>query len=97
MRRASVSIPSNVAEGHCRRSTKAYLNHVSIGLGSSGELQTCIDLAQRLAFLPSEGAAVLLNANEEIGRMLYGLYNALEQKADAEDAAKRANGPRREC
>jgi four helix bundle protein len=38
LRRASVSIPSNIAEGHGRRSTKAYLNHVSIAIGSQAEL-----------------------------------------------------------
>ena len=42
MRRAAVSIPSNVAEGACRRKTNVYLNHVSIALGAHGELETCI-------------------------------------------------------
>jgi four helix bundle protein len=50
IRRAAVSIPSNVAEGHRRRTTKAHMNHVSIGLGSSGELDTCIALSERLNF-----------------------------------------------
>ena len=52
LRRAAVSIPSNVAEGHGRRTTKAYLNHVSIAIGSHAELATCIELAGRLDFLP---------------------------------------------
>src|SRR5882757_7910126 len=51
LRRAAVSIPSNVAEGHCRRTTKVYANHVSIALGSHGELETCIELSSRLGFL----------------------------------------------
>lgn len=38
MRRAALSIPSNVAEGHCRRTAGAFLNHISIALGSHAEL-----------------------------------------------------------
>jgi four helix bundle protein len=45
LRRACVSIPSNIAEGHGTRSTKAYMNHVSIAIGSQAELTTCLELA----------------------------------------------------
>src|SRR5258708_5664664 len=51
LRRAAISIPSNVAEGHCRRIAKPYANHVSIACGSEGELETGIELAQRLGYL----------------------------------------------
>ena len=47
MRRAAVSIPSNVAEGHARRKPKPYLNHVHISLGSLAELVTCLIIARR--------------------------------------------------
>ena len=94
IRRAAVSIPSNVAEGHCRRSTGAYMNHVSIGLGSSGELQTCLEIAQRLEFVTPQRAAAFMNANDEISRMLYGLYNSLDAKIEADEAARRGKGPR---
>jgi four helix bundle protein len=53
-RRAAVSIPSNVAEGCCRRNTKVYANHVAISLGSHGELETCIELAFSSRIPPSE-------------------------------------------
>jgi len=43
-----VSIPSNVAEGACRRTTPAFVNHVSIALGSHAEIETCIEVALRL-------------------------------------------------
>lgn len=49
-RRAAVSIPSNIAEGHARP-TSVYRNHVSIGLGSQGELDTLLELAVRLRYL----------------------------------------------
>src|SRR5687768_8824581 len=64
VRRAAISIPSNIAEGHCRRSTKAFANHVSIALGSGGELETCIELAARLGFLTgAETTPLLASAN----------------------------------
>jgi four helix bundle protein len=83
MRRAAVSIPSNVAEGHSRRMTKAYMNHVSISLGSAGERDTDIVLAERLQFLSRADAAKLGVANGEVSRMLHGLFNALEAKVRA--------------
>jgi four helix bundle protein len=83
IRRAAVSIPSNVAAGRCRRTTKAYLNHVSIGLGSSGELATCITLSERLNFLTHASALKLAVASDEVGRMLSGLYTALDLKVRA--------------
>jgi four helix bundle protein len=80
-----VSIPSNVAEGHCRRTAKAYTNHVSIALGSSGELDTDIVLAERLDLLSHANAVRLAAVNDEVGRMLYGLFNALELKIRASE------------
>ena len=83
MRRAAVSISSNVAEGHCRRTTKAYMNHVSISLGSAGELDTDIVLVERLQFLSPANAVKLAAANDEVSRMLHGLFNALDVKIRA--------------
>src|SRR4030095_6153170 len=80
LRRAAVSIPSNVAEGHCRRSTKAYANHVSIALGSHGELATCIDICSRLGFIKQAEATRLLESSNSVGRLLNGLYRSLEAK-----------------
>ena len=80
MRRAAISIPSNVAEGHCRRSTKAYANHVSIALGSHGELETCIEIAERLGFLPTTEKEKTLVTCDSVGRLLNGLHRSLERK-----------------
>ena len=80
LRRAAVSIPSNVAEGHCRRTTKAYANHVSIALGSHGELETCIELSARLGFLKTLEATRLLTSADSVGRLLNGLYRSLEAR-----------------
>jgi four helix bundle protein len=80
MRRAAVSVPSNVAEGYCRRSTKAYAYHVSIALGSHAELETCVELAFRLGFLPSEERDRFEERMGSVGRLLSGLHRSLEDK-----------------
>ncbi len=88
LRRASVSIPSNVAEGYCRRTTKVYAYHVSIALGSHGELETCIELASRLGFLSTTDRHGLRNESDTVGRLLSGLYRSLEEKIEREDARR---------
>ena len=51
MQRAAVSIPSNIAEGHSLKHTKAYLRHLAIASGSLSELETQIDISKRLGYL----------------------------------------------
>jgi four helix bundle protein len=80
IRRAACSIPSNVAEGRCRRSTKVFANHVDIALGSHGELETCLEIALRLGFLPTPEKRKLSERCGVAGRLLNGLYNSLESK-----------------
>lgn len=80
IRRASVSIASNVAEGHSRRSRPAYLNHLSIALGSQSEVETQIELASRLRLMPGEAVHEILTLAGQVGRMLHGLIAALERK-----------------
>ncbi len=80
MRRAAVSILSNVAEGHNRRSRGSYANHVSIALGSQAELEAQIELSRRLGYLDVSQAGPVLELLAEIGRMLHGLVSALEKR-----------------
>ncbi len=77
MRQAAVSIPSNVAEGYCRKSTAAYANHVAIALGSQGELETCADIASRLDFLRPDDRKRRVTLCESAGRLLNGLHRSL--------------------
>src|SRR5882757_6215122 len=77
LRRAPVSIPSNIAEGHCRRTTKVYANHVSIALGSHGELETCVEVGARLGLLSAEEKDRLMSRSDSVGRLLNGLRRAL--------------------
>src|SRR5215216_1210901 len=87
IRRAAVSMPSNVAEGYCRRKTKIYLHHVRIALGSHGELETCIEIAYRLGFLSSIAAAPLEEQLGSVGKLLCRLHESLEEKIRREENA----------
>jgi four helix bundle protein len=78
IRRAAVSIPSNLAEGHNRRSRQAFANHVAIALGSQAELETQLQLAVRLRFLSESAASPVLAQASEVGRLLHGLVQSLE-------------------
>ena len=81
VRRAVVSIPSNVAEGHNRRSPQshnAYRNHVSIALGSSGELDTNLEVALRLRYVRPTDLAGVREKLARVGQMLRRLQQSLE-------------------
>jgi four helix bundle protein len=80
MQRAAVSIPSNVAEGHARDSTKEYLHHVSIAIGSLAELETQVILSGRLQYATTTRSEGLLQQLDEAGKMLYGLQRSLKAK-----------------
>ena len=81
-RRAAVSIPSNVAAGHNRRSpnsNNAYRNHVSIALGSTGELDTHFEIALGLGYLRSVELAAASQKLGRVGQMLRRLQQSLER------------------
>jgi four helix bundle protein len=78
MRRAAVSIPSNLAEGYGRGSRKDYRQFVCIARGSAAEMDTQLILAARLGFLAQEDCDRLLAETREVHRMLDGLVGALE-------------------
>lgn len=80
MRRAAVSIPSNIAEGQARNSPKEFINFVSIAKGSHAELSTQLDLCARLScFSPADLAPVSALA-DEVGRMLTVISSRLRAK-----------------
>ena len=78
IRRAAVSIPANIAEGH-NRPRQAYLNHLSIALGSQAELETHIELAVRLGLATPEAARPVQELAEQAGRLLHGLVRSLSK------------------
>ena len=78
IRKAAVSIPSNLAEGHNRRSRQAFANHVGIALGSQAELETQLALAVTLHLTSDSDASLALSIAAEVGRLLHGLVRSLE-------------------
>ena len=80
VRRAAVSIPSNIAEGHGRNHLGDYLRHLSIARGSVMELETQLLIAGRLGYLRREHEDQVLADTAEVGRMLSGLLRTLEQR-----------------
>jgi len=82
LRRAAVSVPSNIAEGRSRRTTREFLNFLSIAYGSLAEIETQLMLAQRLNYLNADLVESLLCASSEIGRLINGLSAALRERLD---------------
>lgn len=77
MRRAVVSIPSNIAEGYGRNSTNDYIRFLNIARGSKYELNTQIQICVMLNYISKEKAATALELSEEIGRMINALIKKL--------------------
>jgi len=73
LRRAAVSIPSNIAEGYARRSHKEYLQFYSISYGSSLEVETQLIIAKKLKFASPDQFAEIENLLEEVRKMLYAM------------------------
>ena len=83
MRRAAVSIPSNIAEGHGRLNTGEYRQFLGVARASNFELQTHLEIARALEF----GNAKLLDEAEglshEVGKMLFAILDSTKKKAKA--------------
>ena len=76
-RRAAISIPANLAEGHARGSKKEYRQFVSISRGSLAELETHLILAQRLKYLPRAKMKEIWPLTQTVGRLINGLKRSL--------------------
>ena len=80
LRRAAVSIPSNIAEGSGYGPSRRNIHHVRIALGSNLELQTQLMLIERLLLATPERVKPLLDRAIEVGRMLNGLIKSLDRE-----------------
>jgi four helix bundle protein len=80
MQRSANSVPSNIAEGHARNSTKEYLYHISVSLGSIAELETQLILCGRVKFLSEDEVKEALSLSDEVGKMLRGVQRGLKEK-----------------
>lgn len=78
IRRAAVSIPSNIGEGKRRKRQRAFLYHLDIALGSQGEVEVQLEIARRLAFLGEDDHRRLQESVSEVGKMLNGLITSMQ-------------------
>ena len=80
LRRTAVSIPANIAEGAARKSTKEFMNFLSIAQGSASEVETELRIAHRLGYLDEVAYLKLRRDVDDIGRMITGLSHYLKNK-----------------
>ncbi len=76
MRRSAVSIPSNIAEGHARQSTKEFVQFLCIARGSRAELETQLLLAKAFGYfdaVDSQQLEHVFRLSDEVSKMLYSL------------------------
>ena len=77
IRRAAVSIPSNIAEGQARNTKATFANHIDIALGSAAELETQLTIVIKIGYIGKNDFDDLISELTEINRMLYGLLRRL--------------------
>jgi four helix bundle protein len=83
MRRAAVSVPSNLAEGHARISTSEFQRFILIAMGSIAELETQVVLSTDLGHLKADASNVLLGHLDSVGKMLRALHRSLGKRRAA--------------
>ena len=79
MRRSSVSIPSNIAEGQQRKTTKEFVNFLSIARGSNAELYTQLMICIRLDYLEEAEVKNAMQYSDEIGKMINSIIDKLSE------------------
>jgi len=79
IRRAAVSIPSNVAEGAARQTRKEFINYLHIAQGSLSELDTQLVIANRLEYIPGATYKEVESEIETISKMITGLIKSLKK------------------
>jgi four helix bundle protein len=80
LRRAAVSVPSNIAEGHARLSTGEFKQFLGHARGSLMEIETQILISRKLGHIDSVQSTILFNRAAEIGKVLNGLLSSLDRK-----------------
>jgi four helix bundle protein len=79
MTRCSISVPSNIAEGHGRNSTKDFIRFLNYSQGSNGELRTQLYICGKKQLISKDSFDTILNENLEISNMLEGLRSSQQR------------------
>src|SRR5687768_4752670 len=82
LRRAAVSVPSNLAEGHARFGPGEFSRFISITMGSVAEIETQVLLSNDLGYITSEVTQEVLAELDAIGKMLRGLAKSIQRRRD---------------
>lgn len=80
IRRASVSVPVNIAEGAARKGKKEFIHFLHISLGSLTELDTLLLISIELGFIRMEESTLIIDKLDIIGKLIYGLIKKLESE-----------------
>ena len=80
LQRASLSVPSNIAEGNGRHTRGEYLDHLSNARGSLNEVQTLLIAVQRVGYLSGDQLHHAALGVDDVGRMLHGLRGSIERR-----------------
>ena len=80
LRRAVISIPSNIAEGYERNSLKEYIHFLSIARGSNSELRTQLQICIEVGYLAEENVTEVIELSDEVGKMLRAMTMKLTAK-----------------
>ena len=92
IRRAAVSVPLNIAEGHGRLTPGEFLNQLSSSRGSLNELDTLFVLVRRLGYAPDAAIMELESLLDEESRMLFAFMRQLRGRAQQQRGTKRWSG-----
>ncbi|NLN94425.1 MAG: four helix bundle protein [Candidatus Hydrogenedens sp.] len=77
LRRAAVSVPSNIAEGRSRQSKLEYRQFISIARGSLAEIETQLIIAQRQGYLTEDTVKIIMELHDEVGKMTTTMFKTL--------------------
>jgi four helix bundle protein len=91
LRRAAVSVPSNIAEGKAHYSNREFVRFLRHARGSLAEIETQVLIAQQRQYLPAETATQLSQRLDELGRVLSGLINSLKEHERTRDSGLRTD------
>jgi four helix bundle protein len=83
LRRAAVSVPSNIAEGHSRTGRREFAHYLSMAHGSLSEVETQVEIALRLGYITEQEREQVFQSSAEVGRIVVGLIRSLEKHVAA--------------